>query len=187
MLPTFGSTDSARAALLDEQPVTAVHPSKNFALPPFRGYNHNVVVTWLMTVVQGSADSIWSNTVLASYVYELMAKTFTPNSYAGYVEAAQGLSNLLVALPVGWAADKGSKSRIVAIGGLLVPLAVALTSYAVIRGVEVVDAEDDADRLTCFGVFLGAMCLWGVIQATLADLTQPRRSHTTSQMSHRTA
>ena len=125
--------------------------------------------------------------MLASYVYELMAKTSTPNSYAGYVEAAQGLSNLLVALPVGWAADKGSKSRIVAIGGLLVPLAVALTSYAVIRGVEVVDAEDDADRLTCFGVFLGAMCLWGVIQATLADLTQPRRSHTTSQMSHRTA
>ena len=60
-------------------------------------------------VVQGSADSIWSNTVLASYVYELMVKTPTPNTYAGYVEAAQGLSNLVVALPVGWAADKGSK------------------------------------------------------------------------------
>ena len=28
--------------------------SKNFAFPPFRRYNHNVVVTWLMTVVQGS-------------------------------------------------------------------------------------------------------------------------------------
>ena len=91
--------------------------------------------------MQGSADSIWSNTVLASYVYELMVKTPTltlnpnpnpspkpkpkpkpnpnpnpnqvktptPNTYAGYVEAAQGLSNLVVALPVGWAADKGSK------------------------------------------------------------------------------
>ena len=42
-------------------------------------------------VVQGSADSIWSNTVLASYVYELMAKTGSPNTYAGYVEAAQVL------------------------------------------------------------------------------------------------
>ena len=59
-------------------------------------------------VVQGSADSIWSNTVLASYVYELMAKTGSPNTYAGYVEAAQGLSNLIVALPVGWVTERHS-------------------------------------------------------------------------------
>ena len=58
--------------------------------------------------MQGSADSIWSNTVLASYVYELMAKTSTPNTYAGYVEAAQGLSNLIVALPVGWVTERHS-------------------------------------------------------------------------------
>ena len=45
------SSDTARAGLLDEQqPVAAARPSKNFALPPFRRFNHNVVVTWLMTV-----------------------------------------------------------------------------------------------------------------------------------------
>ena len=104
-------SDTARAGLLDDQqPVaTPPPPSKNFALPPFRRFNHNVVITWLMTVpprspqpsrhahtptastgpppsppcplpaqvVYGSADSIWSNTVLASYVYELMVKTPT--------------------------------------------------------------------------------------------------------------
>ena len=101
-------SDTARAGLLDDQQPAAAPPppSKNFALPPFRRFNHNVVITWLMTVrharlsplatrtpsastgpppsppcplpaqvVQGSADSIWSNTVLASYVYELMVKT----------------------------------------------------------------------------------------------------------------
>ena len=52
MLPS-GRSDTARAGLLDQQPV-AVRLSKNFAFPPFRRYNHNVVVTWLMTVVQGS-------------------------------------------------------------------------------------------------------------------------------------
>ena len=52
MLPS-GRSDTARAGLLDQQPV-AVRLSKNFAFPPFRRYNHNVVITWLMTVVQGS-------------------------------------------------------------------------------------------------------------------------------------
>ena len=105
-----------RSALLGAAP-----PSRNFALWPFRDKNHNVVVTWIEVVLQGSADSIWTNTVLASFVYELMKTTSTPNAYAGYVEAAQGIANLVVALPVGYAADKLSKARIVALGGVLMP------------------------------------------------------------------
>ena len=46
-------TDTARAGLLDDQQEAApLPPSKNFALPPFRRFNHNVVITWLMTVRQ---------------------------------------------------------------------------------------------------------------------------------------
>ena len=99
LLPTTAS-DSAPAAR-----------SKNF---PGSKYNHNVVVNWLLKVSTGMADSIWSGTVLASYLYELMGQS---NSFAGYVEAAQGVASLVVALPVGWLADRGSKSRIIAIGG----------------------------------------------------------------------
>ena len=66
---------------------------------PASGVPHVPRTTVAPQVVQGSADSIWSNTVLASYVYELMAKTGSPNTYAGYVEAAQGLSNCVVASP----------------------------------------------------------------------------------------
>lgn len=78
--------------------------SKNFACWPFRKRNHNVVVTWIQCILQGSADSVWTNTVLASFVYELMSTTKTPNAYTGYVEAAQGIANLVFALPVGYAA-----------------------------------------------------------------------------------
>ena len=48
-----------------------------------------VVVCWISTLTMGLADSIWSGTVLSSYLYTLMELTGSPNSYAGYVEAAQ--------------------------------------------------------------------------------------------------
>ena len=103
------------------------------------------------------ADSVWSKTVLASYLYELMGQS---NSYAGYVEAAQGIASLVVALPVGWLADRGSKSRIIAAGGVLLPVAVAATSFAVIYGVEHQD-----DKRSSFSMFVGALSLWGVVQS----------------------
>ena len=103
------------------------------------------------------ADSVWSKTVLASYLYELMGQS---NSYAGYVEAAQGIASLVVALPVGWLADRGSKSRIIAAGGVLLPVAVAATSFAVVYGVEHQD-----DQRSSFFMFVGALALWGAVQS----------------------
>ena len=82
------------------------------------------------------------------------------NSYAGYVEAAQGIASLVVALPVGWLADRGSKSRIIAAGGALLPVAVAATSYAVIYGVEHQD-----EKRSSFVMFMGALSLWGAVQS----------------------
>ena len=170
----LGSASNAdRTGLLDSAPSDSTPPdSKNFACWPFRKRNHNVVVTWIQCILQGSADSIWTNTVLASFVYELMSTTKTPNAYAGYVEAAQGIANLVFALPVGLAADKGSKSRIVAIGGLLIPLAVGSTSYAVIRGVQVAEDDENDRRFQCFGIFLGSMCLWGIVSAIASGPAQ---------------
>ena len=95
--------------------------------------------------------------MLASYLYELMGQS---NSYAGYVEAAQGIASLVVALPVGWLADRGSKSRIIAAGGVLLPVAVAATSFAVVYGVEHQD-----DKRSSFFMFVGALSLWGAVQS----------------------
>ena len=158
---------------------TAPPPSKNFALWPFKNFNHNVVVCWSVVITSGVADSIWSGTVLAAYLYELMGS----NAYAGYAEAAQGLTSLLFALPVGWAADRGRKARIVAIGGGCIVVAAAATSFAVIYGVAE-GGDDGFERTLSYGVFIGAMCLWGLVnavtngpaQAIYADSTPARWS-----------
>ena len=139
---------------------TAPPPSKNFALWPFKNFNHNVVVCWSVVITSGVADSIWSGTVLAAYLYELMGS----NAYAGYAEAAQGLTSLLFALPVGWAADRGRKARIVVIGGGCIVVAAAATSFAVIYGVAE-GGDDGFERTLSYGVFIGAMCLWGLVNA----------------------
>jgi MFS family permease len=109
---------------------------------------------YILVLTTGIADSVWNGTVLASYLYELMGKS---NAYAGYVEAAQGVTNLVVAIPLGFVADRGSKARVVAVGGLVVPIATAATAFAVIYG-----AQHVQHCFIAFYLFLGAMCLWGM-------------------------
>lgn len=142
--------------LLDES--AGAPRSKNFPFRPFRNHNHNVVVNWLVRGFAGCADSVWSGTVLASYLYEL----FGSNRYAGYVEAAMGTTNLLVALPVGCIADRGSKASVSRVGGLLVPLAVGFTSFAVAYGVA---HQEGARGSIVFPLLVASMCSWGMVQA----------------------
>jgi len=68
---------------------------KNFRLPPLRRFNHNVALLLLMRIVSGLHTSLWSGTVLASYLYVLTGS----NSYAGYVEAAMGWGNITTPSP----------------------------------------------------------------------------------------
>ena len=96
--------------------VDSKEQSKNFRYPPFRGHNHNVVLNLLTKSLFGLADGIWNGTVLASYLFHIGG-----NQYAGYAEAAMGISTLVVALPAGYAADRGSKSLVCSIGGLVTP------------------------------------------------------------------
>ena len=145
------------ALLPTTSPATGGARSKNFALWPFQKSNHNVVVMQGLKLSTGLADNVWSGTVLASYLYEIMGKS---NSYAGYIEAAQGMSSLVVSVPVGLLADRGSKARVIAAGGLMLPVAVAATSFAVVYGV-----EHESERFVSFFTFMGALMLWGAVQA----------------------
>ena len=145
--------------------------NKNFPLWPFRKHNRNVVLTWITSLFEGAGDSVWNGTVLVALIYEIMGKS---NSYAGYVEAVQGLTMLIVALPVGWIADRSSKSKVIIAGALCIPVAVAATAFAGIYGV-----AHPKHSFLCFYVLLGAMVLWGTTysiyggaqQALLADST----------------
>ena len=72
--------------------------------------NPNVRLTLFLSAVGGLADSLWSGTVLAAYLYEIDGDR---NARVGYVEAASGLATLVTALPVGWAADKLGRGFVV--------------------------------------------------------------------------
>ena len=146
-----------RALLPMTSPPAGGTRSKNFALWPFQRSNHNVVVMQALKLSTGLADNVWSGTVLASYLYEIMGQS---NSYAGYIEAAQGISSLVVSVPVGLMADRGSKARVIAAGGVLLPVAVAATSFAVVYGV-----GHESERWVSFFTFMGALMLWGAVQA----------------------
>lgn len=141
-----------------EELLSAAPPNpKNFAHWPFRHENHNVVITWILCAVQSFADNIWSGTVLVAYIKKL---TGGSNTYVGLVEAAQGMSTLIVALPVGYLADRFSKAKTVWIGGAFTPVAVGATAFAVIYGTE------HAEHSTlCVYILMGAMCIWGFIAA----------------------
>ena len=113
--------------------------------------NPNVRLTLFLSAVGGLADSLWSGTVLAAYLYEIDGDR---NARVGYVEAASGLATLVTALPVGWAADKLGRGFVAACGGALSFAAVGLTAGAVLA--------PQSER-AAFWWLLSAMALWGVV------------------------
>jgi MFS family permease len=145
--------------------------SKNFGICPFANVNHNVVINIGMKFFFGLSDGIWSGTVLANYLFHIGG-----NEYAGYAEAAMGIASLVVALPAGWAADRGSKARVIAIGGLGVPLAVALTSFAVIWSY-----DHTSEKVTSFWIFVAALSLWGACQSVANGPAQALYAESTPQ------
>jgi MFS family permease len=129
--------------------------SKNFGCRPFHRVNHNVVLQIAMRAGFGLADGVWSGTVLAAYLFHIGG-----NRYAGFAEAALGISSLVVALPAGWLADRTGKARIVSMGGLLLPFAVALSAFAVIWS-----SAHPQEKNGSFALFLAALALWGAVQS----------------------
>lgn len=155
-------------------------------------WNRYLIIT--ISFLTGIADSIWVGSVLASFCYILSNDS---NTVVGLIEAANGLTTLIVALPVGYIADKGRKSKIIAFGGACIFVAVALTSFVVweTSSSEYVNrttphgfTEDydydkhhhsDISGVPKWGIWVMgvAMCVWGVassvcvgpVQALLAD------------------
>jgi MFS family permease len=77
--------------------------------------------------MQGLADNIWTGTVLVAYLYDISGS----NTKVGLITALQGASQLLTALPAGWAADVYSRSGIVALGGFVQLIAIAVLVFSV--------------------------------------------------------
>jgi MFS family permease len=144
------------------------HSSTSCPCSPLRRYNRNVVLTWISGALEGAGDSVWNGTVLVALIYEIMGQS---NTYAGYVEAVQGLTSLVVGLPVGHIADKSSKSRVIAFGALCVPLATAATAFAAVYGVA--DGLPTHTHTTAFiAIMMGAQVMWGIAYAVYGGTQQ---------------
>lgn len=135
-----------------------------FGVWPFASHNHNVVMTCILGVFSPAADSVWQGTVLTTFLYLSFGGS---NSMVGFADAARGIFTLFIALPIGWAADRWPrKSRLIAIGGLLAPLASGLTIYAV-ANMSSESANSRSDELAegrfCgeYVALVAALCIWG--------------------------
>jgi hypothetical protein len=98
MSNTATGTDDAHVLLQDD----------GKSNPRFRDHlGDPIIFRTLVTVFFISiASALWADTAIVVFIFVLTDS----NSRVGFVEAAQGLGNLLLALPVGYLADKWSKA-----------------------------------------------------------------------------
>ena len=124
----------------------------------------NVGLAMALAALSGVADSVWSAAVLSAYLFLLERGS---NRAVGLAEALSGAATLLTALPVGFLADKYSRARVIAGGGVIMLLAAGVTLYALL----------DVGGGRAYVAICGAMALWGVgggvvtgpVQALFAD------------------
>lgn len=135
-------------------------PSPVFGRGPWASVNHNVVVGIALAIMSSLAESIWQGTVLTKFIFE---STGGHNVLVGYADAARGLTALLVAIPLGVVADRSRNYvAIIAAGGLLAPLAAALTLAAVSRSSAA--SSDDENARDEMPLLLAALCAWSAVQ-----------------------
>ncbi len=68
--------------------------------------NRNVFLSLLVVSIAGLSESMWASGVLVAFINIMTGK----NAEVGYVEATQGIAQLVTALPMGYLADKYSRS-----------------------------------------------------------------------------
>lgn len=128
--------------------------------------NHNVIVSLLLCIVSGTADSIWSSVVLSGFLLALANHSSMgggsslgggngssnnnnnkrANTLVGTAEAVQGLAQLLSALPIGYLADAWSKSKTMRLGGGLMLGTIAWTLWVLLDIHQWVANEEDEEE-----------------------------------------
>jgi len=138
-----------------------------------KGANYNVVLMNILCMLFGLAESIWTGTAMSAFLYTLSQDS---NTRVGYVEAAQGISTLLFALPVGYMADKYSASVVIACGAILSFIACGTTAFATYEG-----AQDQDNWRLHYYLLLGAFCLWGIVNGMINGPAQALYAASTPQ------
>jgi MFS family permease len=103
--------------------------------PPKPKTSRNIYLMLVLGCLWGFSDSIWTGTIIVSWVQLLAGGEDAKhsNSKVGYVEATQGLAMLLTALPIGYVADKYSRQVVIRAGSIGFFIATLLTLGAVLN------------------------------------------------------
>jgi MFS family permease len=133
--------------------------------------NHNVFLNLLLSVLYGISNSLWNGTAFAAYLKKL---GHDKNGPLGNIEAVQGLTTLLAALPMGYVADTAGRSKVIRAGGILL-LLTTITQIIVLVMVgtdednigngDGDDDEKDSSKVNTTVVLwiMGViMCFWGL-------------------------
>ena len=122
--------------------------------------SHNVGLTYVAVVMECLAMSCWAGTVLSAFLYDITGK----NWLVGLTAAAMGLVQLVGAYPVGWAADRYGKARFVRVGGMLSPIAIGASSFAVVYGTAHGQSDDaPSERMTAYWFMFSGQCIFGLV------------------------
>jgi len=132
------------------------------------GGNWNVKCALGTSLLIGLADSVWNGTVLATYIYDLRHS----NTFVGIVEAANGLTQLFIAYPVGAWADskdpKTGKKRTIFVTRLGCPatLFASIATGALIWGITFGGMTGEPEKLLVWALVL-ANVVWGAVEAVV--------------------
>lgn len=136
--------------------------------------NRNVRLCLAQCLMQGVADSIWSSVVLSAFLYSMadtaMHQKTNDNALVGVAGAVQGVAQLVSALPVGIVADVYGKAKVVAAGGGLMLVTIALSLWAVSSVMHNQDSVEDATR--SYYWLVAALGLWGIVGGVSSGTTQ---------------
>ena len=143
--------------------------ARRFGLWPFADINHNVVVACIVGFLSPAADAVWQGTVLTTYMYLQYSSS---NAAVGYADGVKGGFMLLIAMPIGWAADRWSnKSGLVRVGACAVPFALGLTAAATVGHTEAYS----------YPLLVISLCVWGGVYAICKGPVQAILASSTRQ------
>jgi len=164
----------------DHEDAEPIDICRDVAVPCFSSpVNHNVLLTLALWGSHGIADSLWSDTVIVSYLSILASqlskadgshKSRPRNDVVGYIEACKGLVGVVLALPIGYFADHlhHGRQRVIAYGGVLTIIAAISSIWLLLY---IGDQNDDdtthsprtsPDLNHIVVLFAGVMSMWGV-------------------------
>mmetsp|Transcript_50498 Transcript_50498/g.117883 ORF Transcript_50498/g.117883 Transcript_50498/m.117883 type:complete len:468 (+) Transcript_50498:72-1475(+) len=99
-------------------------------LPPGLLSERNVALSLMLAVLGALSATIAHGQIFSAFIYEL----FGDNKSVGYIESASGLMSFLSALPVGFAVDSVSRTRLLRFSSYLGLFAAVLGAAAVALG-----------------------------------------------------